>query len=239
MTSFAGLARTVAQNWKAADNVTKDYCNTVARILKERYGELTQLRGLYLPTTRFTEKSKQMAKKGTLKKSVKKRYHHQQEQRKSRMISNPNFAISNTVTVNQLNLPRSSSLGDDPSLCIPFGIMSAPAMTYPVTPESASKIPHTNSVQQQQWEMMLPSPPIMNQGSMHCSSSLGDGPSPYNIDAGLRFPFVPFDSTKITGEMFCSFISEPATPNYGDSNMIKEVDVSDSDIRKMWTSNSF
>ena len=42
MASFTDLARTVAANWKSADKDTKDYCSTVARILKERHTELSE-----------------------------------------------------------------------------------------------------------------------------------------------------------------------------------------------------
>ncbi|KAL3822581.1 hypothetical protein ACHAXA_011500 [Cyclostephanos tholiformis] len=45
--SFAELARTVAANWKSADNETKDYCTTVARILKERHSVLIKVGLLY------------------------------------------------------------------------------------------------------------------------------------------------------------------------------------------------
>jgi hypothetical protein len=44
---FVELARTVAANWKSADNETKDYCTTVERILKERHAVLIKIRYLY------------------------------------------------------------------------------------------------------------------------------------------------------------------------------------------------
>jgi hypothetical protein len=40
VTSFADLARTVAANWKCADEETKHYCVTVADTLKERHAVL-------------------------------------------------------------------------------------------------------------------------------------------------------------------------------------------------------
>ena len=46
VTSFAELSLTVAANWNSADNETKNYCQEVARILKERHTELTKVGGL-------------------------------------------------------------------------------------------------------------------------------------------------------------------------------------------------
>jgi hypothetical protein len=40
--SFTDLARAVAANWKTVDEETKDYCLTIARILKERHAELSE-----------------------------------------------------------------------------------------------------------------------------------------------------------------------------------------------------
>jgi len=42
LASFTDLARAVASHWKSVDKETKDYCMTVARILKERHTELSE-----------------------------------------------------------------------------------------------------------------------------------------------------------------------------------------------------
>ncbi len=42
MASFTDLAKTVAANWKSADKETKDYCLTVAHLIKERHAELSE-----------------------------------------------------------------------------------------------------------------------------------------------------------------------------------------------------
>jgi hypothetical protein len=46
VTSFAELARTVAANWKCADEETKHYCLSVADILKERHSVLASFGGI-------------------------------------------------------------------------------------------------------------------------------------------------------------------------------------------------
>jgi hypothetical protein len=227
LTSFTGLAKTVATNWKAADDATKDYCNTVAHIIKERHAELKQFRGIIdlLKEDSNVPKSKEKSKHS-------KRKVIQQQRRR-----------------NQWCLPRSSSMGHDPS--IPFVNMSVSDYTIRhVTLGSANEIPLTNAVQQQHGAVqymtpMMSSPPTNNHGTVHRSSSMGDQPSLYPLDnMGLVFPIVPFSSTRIiTPDLLCSLCSntpkQANRPNHRDNNLIKEVDISDSDIFYMWTSNSF
>lgn len=50
------LAQTVAQNWRAVDAVTLTYCESVARILKERHAEMTQAKGGLKQTKKRTPK---------------------------------------------------------------------------------------------------------------------------------------------------------------------------------------
>ena len=61
MKSFAGLARTVANNWKTVDDVTNEYCQTVARIIRERHAVLSRTKGFYAPK----KKAKNSAKNTT------------------------------------------------------------------------------------------------------------------------------------------------------------------------------
>ena len=223
MTSFTGLAKTVATNWKVADDTTKDYCNAVAHIIKERHAELKQVQGII----DIPRKDSNVPKSKEKSKHSKWKVIQQQRRR------------------NQWCLPRSSSMGHDPS--IPFIDMSVSDYTIRhVTLGSANDFPLTNAVQQQhgavQYMTAMKSSP---HGTVHRSSSMGDQPSLYPLDnMGLVFPIVPFSSTMIiTPDPLCSLCS--TTPkqanrlNHRDNNMIKEVDISDSDIFYMWTSNSF
>mmetsp|Transcript_39095 Transcript_39095/g.94099 ORF Transcript_39095/g.94099 Transcript_39095/m.94099 type:complete len:616 (-) Transcript_39095:397-2244(-) len=107
--SFAGLARTVSSNWRVADSETKDYCNTVASIIKERYANLLKAGGI-----------------GSTKKSRLKK------KKLKRRSSMPNMGMADIP--NQGNLPLSLSTHGEPSPYIANSGTMAPN-TISVTPE--------------------------------------------------------------------------------------------------------
>lgn len=129
LTSFADLAQTVANNWKTVDDVTKEYCQTVARIIRERHAVLSRTKGFYAPK----KKAKNSAKNTTDgRKSL-----------KTRRLTMPDNIVPKKNLIGEKVHHRSLSVGDkSPSStkpCLPYMNIGLPLpVLYPVTPELAT-----------------------------------------------------------------------------------------------------
>lgn len=156
LTSFGELARTVASNWKVVDDETKNYCTTVAGIIKVRHAALGGT----------MKKSKGSAKEGSQTDSKKQQRHQMNSQRRASMPNMVSMSTANSQS--EWSLWRSSGTGDSKEK----------------SKDSANMVSQTNSKNQQWYQMSsqrrasMPTMVTManspNGGSFHRSSSTGD-----------------------------------------------------------------
>ena len=283
MTPFAELARTIATNWKTVDDDTKEYCQTVARIIRERHSVLGRSKGFYVPK----KKTKNSAK-NTRDGHTGPRMEHNMPQRR---LSMPGNLVLKNNLVGEKGCNRSMSLGDrSPSSigsCVPYmdhiGLPVPAVALCPVTPDFAissyrdiaSRIlqmnnqgsnSSNNAVTQEQRRSSLPnissrpSPPSIsvvgssiqepakvNQDIM----GIIDAPpssenkiiqeknrrsSLPNLQTSASFFHYPSSAGEFHFPIVCPTISDCSKGTRSNKVVVHEVDISDSAIHDMWSS---